>query len=95
MDWLIWVSLVALIIGVWHEINRFPATNDSIIKLQERLDELDSENKDLREKVDFLENELLSLSNEIDKIKDPAYHEALEYGDVHALYEMDKARGNI
>lgn len=95
MDWLIWVSLGALFIGVWHEINRFPATGESILKLQERLDELESENRDLREKVENLDDEVLSLSNEIDKIKDPAYHQALEDGDGHALYEMDKARGNI
>ena len=95
MDWLMWVSLGALFIGVWHEINRFPATSESIIKLQERLDELESENREFREKVESLDDEVLSLSNEIDKIKDPAYHQALEDGDGHALYEMDKARGNI
>jgi predicted RNase H-like nuclease (RuvC/YqgF family) len=95
MDWLIWVSLGALLIGVWHEINRFPATGESILKLQERLDELESGNRDLREKVESLDDEVLSLSNEIDRIKDPAYHQALEDGDGHALYEMDKARGNV
>lgn len=95
MDWLLWASLGALFIGIWHEINRFPATNDSILKLQEKLDELESENRDLREKIESLDDEVLSLSNEIDKIKDPAYHQALEDGDGHALYEMDKARGNI
>ncbi|MCL2908794.1 hypothetical protein [Shewanella aquimarina] len=95
MDLLIWVSLGALFIGVWHEINRFPATGKSIVKLQERLDELESENLDLREKVENLGDEVLSLSNEIGKIKDPTYHQALEDGDDHALYEMDKARGNI
>lgn len=72
MDWLIWVSLGALFIGVWHEINRFPATGNSILKLQERLNELESENKDLWEKVESLNSEVLSLSNEIDRIKDPA-----------------------
>lgn len=95
MDWLTWVSLGALFIGVWHEINRFPATGDSILKLQERLDELESENHDLRKIVESLDDEVLSLSNEIGKIKDPAYHQAIEDGDGHALYEMDKARGNI
>jgi peptidoglycan hydrolase CwlO-like protein len=95
MDWLIWVSLVALFIGLWHEINRFPATGESILKLQERLDELESENRDLRGKVESLDDDVLSLSNEIDKIKDPAYHQALEDGDGLALYEMDKIRGNI
>lgn len=95
MDWLIWVSLGALFIGVWHETNRFPATGNSILKLQERLDELESENRDLRKKVESLDDEVLSLSNEIDKIKDPAYYQVLEDGDGHALYEMDKARGNI
>ena len=72
MDWLIWVSLGALFIGVWHEINGFPATGNSILKLQERLNELESENKDLWEKVESLNSEVLSLSNEIDRIKDPA-----------------------
>ncbi|NQZ30841.1 MAG: hypothetical protein HRU06_06180 [Oceanospirillaceae bacterium] len=95
MDWLLWVSLGALFIGIWHEINRFPATNDSILKLQEKFDELEFENSDLRKKIESLDNELLSLSNEIDKIKDPAYHQALDNGDGHALYEMDKARDNI
>jgi len=72
MDWLIWVSLGALFIGVWHEINRFPATGDSILKLQERLYELESENKDLGKKVESLDSEVLALSNEIGRIKDPA-----------------------
>lgn len=95
MDWLIWVSLGALFIGLWHETKRFPATRDSILKLQERLDELESENRDLREKVESLDSEVLSLSNEIDKNNDPAYYQAIEDGGGHALYEMDKARGNI
>jgi uncharacterized protein YlxW (UPF0749 family) len=69
MDWLIWVSLGALFIGIWHEVNRFPATNESFLKIHERLEELESENQNLSEKVETLDDEVLSLSNEIDKIK--------------------------
>ncbi|WP_353375319.1 hypothetical protein [Microbulbifer sp. NBRC 101763] len=46
-------------------------------------------------RVDSLENEVLSLSTEIDKIKDPIYHQAIEDGDGGALYNMDKERGEI
>ena len=95
MDWLIWVAGVALFIGLWHEFNRFPAANKSFYKLQDRLGELESENQDLKQKIEFLENDVQSLSEQIERIKDPEYCRALDEGDGEALYELDKARGNI
>ncbi|MCG7650237.1 MULTISPECIES: hypothetical protein [Alteromonas] len=95
MDWILWMSLAALFIGIWHEINRFPATNSSILKLEENFEELAAENEELRERIVNLDNELFVLSNEMEKIKDPEYYQAIEDGDGLTLYEMDKARGNI
>ncbi|GAA5442658.1 hypothetical protein Misp06_00832 [Microbulbifer sp. NBRC 101763] len=95
MDWLVWVSCGAIFIGIWHEINRFPAVNKSFIALEERIESLEFDNRDLMRRVDSLENEVLSLSTEIDKIKDPIYHQAIEDGDGGALYNMDKERGEI
>ncbi len=95
MDWILWMSLAALFIGIWHEINRFPATNSSILKLEENFEELAAENEKLRERIVNLDNELFVLSNEMEKIKDPEYYQAIEDGDGLTLYEMDKARGNI
>lgn len=77
MNWLIWASLGALFIGIWHEINRFPATDKSIRRLQEKLEELEDENRDLRIKVEELNGEIFSLSEEIEKIKDPSYDQKL------------------
>ena len=95
MEWLIIISTGAIFICLWHEFNRFPATNKSIFELYEKIEVLELGNSDLCEKIGRLDSEVLSLSNEIDKIKDPAYDQAIEYGDGHALYELDKARGNI
>ncbi len=95
MDWLILGTLAALFIGIWHEINRFPAANKSILQLRERLDTVESDNKELYEQIARLDDEILSLSNEIDRIKDPEYYRALDEGDGGALYALDKARGNI
>ena len=67
MDWLLWVSLGALFIGIWHEINRFPATNDSILKLQEKFDELEFENSDAickisQDELEVLKSNITSLT---------------------------------
>ncbi len=58
MDWLPWAALTALGIGIWHEINRFPATDKTFRKLMERIDKLESENYDLREKLKFLDSKV-------------------------------------
>ena len=77
MDWLTWVSLSALFIGIWHEINRFPAANESFRKLQEKVENLEEENSDLQVKIQKLEDEVVILSEEIERIKDPSYDERL------------------
>ncbi|GIU42303.1 hypothetical protein TUM4438_08550 [Shewanella sairae] len=61
MSWLVWVSFVALFIGLWHEVNRFPITNKSILKLSEKLDELEAENRLLQNKVESLSEESIAF----------------------------------
>lgn len=77
MDWLMGVSLSALFLGVWHEVNRFPATSESFRKLQEKIENIEEENNDLQIKLQQLEDEVFSLSEEIERIKDPSYDEKL------------------
>lgn len=89
------IAVLALFIGIWHEINRFPATGKSIIFLQEELIALKDENESLRTEIDALKDELLDISNQIARIKDPEYYALLDAGDGDGLYSLDKLRGNI
>ena len=74
---------------IWHEINRFPAANKSILDLQEKLYQLERTNEELAERVDALDSELLSTVNELDRIKNPSYWQALDEGDGHAMMAID------
>ncbi|BEH98117.1 hypothetical protein [Edwardsiella ictaluri] len=76
--------------GSWHEINRFPAANSNFRDLQDRIYELERTNEDLAERVDALDSELLSTVNELDRLKNPSYWQALDDGDGHALMALDK-----
>lgn len=71
MDWLIWTSLAALGLGVWHEINRFPATGNSLRKLQEALDDLQSENEELKQRMSALEDDYQEVSEQLARVRDP------------------------
>lgn len=95
MDWLIWVSVSALIIGVWHELNRFPATGNSLLKLQESIDDLQSENEDLKQRLSVLEDDYQQVAEQLDRIRDPEYWRAIDEKDGQTLYELDKQRGDI
>ncbi|EPE3045414.1 hypothetical protein ACSG94_003506, partial [Edwardsiella ictaluri] len=72
------------------EINRFPAANSNFRDLQDRIYELERTNEDLAERVDALDSELLSTVNELDRLKNPSYWQALDDGDGHALMALDK-----
>ena len=73
LEWVKYAAFLALYVAFWHEINRFPATNKSITKIKERLDEIEVDNRDLQFTIERLNKELLLLSNEIDKLKKPDY----------------------
>jgi predicted RNase H-like nuclease (RuvC/YqgF family) len=92
MEWYVWVAIIALGVGIWHEFINFPATSESIHNLRERLDNIESENSDLRQQIIALEQELLELTHLIDEIKNPAYHDALKYGDAHALWQISETK---
>ena len=66
MNWLEAVALIALFIGVWHELNRFPATDKSFEKLNERIDRLESENSDLKHKLSYLKSDMLAITKKDD-----------------------------
>lgn len=89
------IAAIALFIGIWHEINRFPATGKSILFLQQDVMDLKDENENLRSEIDSLKDELLDISNQIARIKDPEYYALLDAGDGDGLYALDKLRGNI
>jgi predicted nuclease with TOPRIM domain len=95
MDWLMWVSIAALALGIWHEVNRFPATGNSLHKLQEALEDLQSENEGLKQRLSTLEDDYQEVSEQLDRIRDPAYWRAVDEKDGEALYDLDKQRGNI
>ncbi|WP_338933523.1 hypothetical protein [Escherichia coli] len=89
------VAVLALIVAIWHEINRFPATGKSLLSLQQEVRELRDENERLASEVDSLKDELLEISNQIDRIKDPEYYALLDAGDGVGLYEIEKSRDQI
>ncbi|HCR3446973.1 hypothetical protein [Citrobacter werkmanii] len=89
------IAAIALFIGIWHEINRFPAAGKSILSLQQEVMDLKDENENLRAEIDALKDELLDISNQIERIKDPEYYALLDAGDGHGLYELEKSRGEI
>lgn len=95
MDWLIWISLAALALGGWHEINRFPATGNSLRKLQEALDDLQSENEELKQRMSALEDDYQEVSEQLARVRDPEFWRAIDEKDGEALYELDKQRGDI
>lgn len=95
MDWLIWISVAALALGVWHEIKRFPATARSLQNLRDRLSDIESENEDLKRQVSALESDFQEVSEQLGRIRDPEYWRAIDEQDGEALHELDKQRGNI
>ncbi|KMV33922.1 hypothetical protein [Franconibacter pulveris] len=89
------VAVIALIIAVWHEINRFPATGKSIIAMQNEIDNLKNQNESLTSDIEQLKDEMLELSNQLNRMKDPEYCALLDASDGHGLYELEKSRGEI
>lgn len=86
---------MALAIAVWHEINRFPATNKSLLQLQAEMAELKDENEELSEQINLLRDEMQEMSNTLERLKDPEFYALLDAGDGHGLYELEKSRGEI
>ncbi|MGL6424461.1 hypothetical protein [Aeromonas hydrophila] len=90
MSFFEWAALIGGAGVIWHEIKRFPAANSSFRDLQDRIYELERTNEDLAERVDALDSELLSAVNELDRLKNPSYWQALDDGDGHALMALDE-----
>jgi hypothetical protein len=59
------ISVVALFIGIWHELSRFPATGKNIVSLQLDVMDLKDENENLRSEINALKDELLGISNQM------------------------------
>ncbi|UNM05000.1 hypothetical protein H4O05_09960 [Citrobacter freundii] len=89
------IAVMALTIAVWHEINRFPATNKSLLQLQAEMAYLKDENKELSEQINLLRDEMQEMSNTLERLKDPEFYALLDAGDGHGLYELEKSRGEI
>lgn len=89
------IAVLALAIAIWHEINRFPATNKSLLRLQAEMSELKDENKELSEEISLLREEMKDMSNTLERLKDPEFYALLDAGDGHGLYELEKSRGEI
>lgn len=80
------IAVMALAIAIWHEINRFPATNKSLLQLQAEMAELKDENKELSEQISQLREEMQDMSNILERLKDPQFYALLDAGDGHGLY---------
>ncbi|EGT0622067.1 MULTISPECIES: hypothetical protein [Citrobacter freundii complex] len=89
------IAVLALAIAIWHEINRFPATNKSLLRLQAEMAELKDENKELSEQISLLREEMKDMSNTLERLKDPEFYALLDAGDGHGLYELEKSCGEI
>lgn len=89
------IAVMALAIAVWHEINRFPATNKSLLQLQAEMAEIKDENEELSEQINLLRDEMQEMSNTLERLKDPEFYALLDAGDGHGLYELEKSRGEI
>ncbi|EKA2132037.1 TPA: hypothetical protein OT983_001471 [Citrobacter freundii] len=89
------IAVIALAIGLWHDIKRFPDTNRIISELKEDVNSLKQDNEKLLNDVERLEMQLFELSTKIDRINDPEYHSLLDAGDGFGLYELAKSRGEI
>ncbi|ELZ1138935.1 hypothetical protein SP292_004894 [Escherichia coli] len=89
------VAVIALLISLWHEFNRFPATGSTLVELIEKVSDLENENEELREKINLMEEDLLSLTDYIDRLKDPEYYSLLDAGDGYGLHELEKSRGEL
>ncbi|MEP8942127.1 hypothetical protein [Enterobacter ludwigii] len=87
------IAVMALAIAIWHEINRFPATNKSLLQLQAEMAELNDENRELSEQISQLREEMQDMSNTLERLKDPQFYALLDAGDGHGLYELEKSRG--
>lgn len=90
MEWLIWISVAALAIGIWHELHRFPAANESFHKIQKRVDELEMENEDLKRRLNSLEDEAESISVQLDRIRNPALWHAFDENDGFMIHDLEK-----
>ena len=89
------IAVLALAIAVWHDLNRFPATNKSLLLLQAEVAELRDENAELSEQIGFLRDEMQEMSNTLERLKDPEYYALLDAGDGHGLYDLKKSRAEI
>ncbi len=87
------IAVMALAIAIWHEINRFPAINKSLLQLQAEMAELKDENKELSEQISLLREEMQDMSNTLARLKDPQFYSLFDAGDGHGLYELEKSRG--
>lgn len=89
MDWLIWISIAAFVISIWHEVNRFPAANESFRKLQDRMDEIEYENEELKRRLSLLDDDYNDISEKIDRIKNPELWRAIDEKDGFTLYDLE------
>ncbi|HGY1204168.1 TPA: hypothetical protein ACNUZK_003635 [Citrobacter braakii] len=86
------VAILALVVAIWHEINRFPATNKSIISLQNAVTEVKEENERLSSDIGLLQSQLSDALDQIDRLRDPEYYALLDADDGAGLYELEKSR---
>lgn len=89
------IALIALAIGLWHDIKRFPDTNKVVNELREEVASLKQDNEQLLKDVERLDTQLFELSNKIDRINDPEYYALLDAGDGWGMYELMKSRGEV
>lgn len=86
------IALFALFMAFWQEINRFPATGKHIMELKHQAQDLQHDNEKLSQEISGLKRQLLELTHQLERIKDPEYFALKDAGDEAGLSRLELAR---
>ncbi|MFK3659062.1 hypothetical protein ACI2I2_00895 [Scandinavium sp. NPDC088450] len=86
------IALFALFMAFWQEINRFPAAGKHIMELKHEAQDLHHENEKLAQEILGVKRQLLELTHQLERIKDPEYYALKDAGDEAGLSRLERAR---
>lgn len=92
---LILMLVCAVLAIAWDHVMVIPKLRNEIAELRMERDSAVADVADWSRRCSQLEDDYLSISQELGRLKDPEYYAALDAGDGQALWELDKRRGDI